>query len=39
MSLPPGGVNGHHPYHLFTRVIAARFFVPATIWIGSDPGL
>jgi hypothetical protein len=19
--LPPGGVNGHHPYHRFTRVI------------------
>jgi hypothetical protein len=29
---PPGGVNGHHPYRLFTRVITAGFFVPATMW-------
>jgi hypothetical protein len=29
---PPGGVNGHHPYRLFTRVITAGLFVPATMW-------
>jgi hypothetical protein len=32
MRLPPVGVNGHHPYRLFTRVITAGFFVPATMW-------
>jgi hypothetical protein len=33
---PPGGVNGHHPYRLFTRVITAGFFVPddlGSAWI------
>ena len=29
---PPSGVNSHHPYRLFTRVITARLFVPATMW-------
>jgi hypothetical protein len=29
---PPGGVNGHHPYRLFTRAITAGLFVPATMW-------
>jgi hypothetical protein len=32
MRFPPNGVNGQQPYHLFTRVITARFFVPATMW-------
>jgi hypothetical protein len=32
MRVPPGGVNGHHPYRLFTRVITAGLFAPATIW-------
>jgi hypothetical protein len=26
----PGGVNGHHPYRLFTRVITVGLFVHAT---------
>jgi hypothetical protein len=26
MRLPQGGVNGHHPYCLFTRVITAALF-------------
>ena len=34
MRLPPGGVNGHHPDCLFTRVITARLFVPARMWDG-----
>jgi hypothetical protein len=38
MRFPQGGVNGHHPYCVFTRVITARFFVPATIWDGTGPG-
>ena len=25
-------MNGHHPYRLFTRVITAGLFVPATMW-------
>ena len=32
---PPGGVNGHHPYCLFTRVITAGLLAPATIWEGT----
>jgi hypothetical protein len=32
MRFPPNGVNGQQPYHLFTRVITAGFFVPATMW-------
>ena len=34
MRFPPGGVNGHHPYRLFTRVIGAGLFFPATMWEG-----
>ena len=38
MRLPPGGVNGHHPYRVFTRVITAGVFVPGddvgSAWIG-----
>jgi hypothetical protein len=32
MRFPPNGANGQQSYHLFTRVITARFFVPATMW-------
>ncbi len=32
MRFPPGGVNGHHPERLFTRVITAGLSVPATMW-------
>jgi hypothetical protein len=38
MRFPPGGVNGHHPYRLFTRVITAGLFAPATIWDGTGSG-
>ena len=34
---PPGGVNGHHPYRLFTRVITAGLFPRDDLgwgWIG-----
>ena len=31
---PPGGVNGHHPYRLFTRVITAGLFAPRRCGIG-----
>jgi hypothetical protein len=33
---PPGGVNGHHPYCLFTRVITAGLFAPRRSGIGLD---
>ena len=26
--IPPGGVTGHHPYRLFTRVITVRLLSP-----------
>jgi hypothetical protein len=32
MRLPPGRVNGHHPYGPFTRVVTADLW-PATIWV------
>jgi hypothetical protein len=38
MRFPPGGVNGHHPYRLFTRVITAGLFAPATMWDGPGSG-
>ena len=38
MRFPPGGVNGHHPCRLFTRVITAGLFGPATIWDGTGSG-
>jgi hypothetical protein len=38
MRFPQGGVNGHHPYCLFTRVITAGLFAPAAIWDGTGPG-
>ena len=34
MRLPPGGVNGHHPYCLFTRVITAGLFAMRRCGIG-----
>ena len=38
MRLPPGRVNSHHPYRLFTRVITAGLFAPATMWDRSGSG-
>jgi hypothetical protein len=38
IKFPPGGVNGHHPYRLFTRVITAGLFVPATTWDRAGSG-
>ena len=38
MRLPPGGVNGHHPYCLFTRVITAGLLPPRRSGMGLDPG-
>jgi hypothetical protein len=32
MRFAPGRVNSHHPYRLFTRVITAGLFAPATMW-------
>ena len=36
MRFPPGGVNGHHPYCLFTRVITAGLFAPRRSGMGLD---
>jgi hypothetical protein len=35
--IPPGGVNGHHPYRLFTRVITGGLFPRGDLgwgWLG-----
>ena len=37
MRFPHGGVNGRHPYGLFTRVITAGLFAPEAIWDGTGP--
>ena len=39
MRLPPGGVNGHHPYCLFTRVITAGLFAPRRSAMGLAGGV
>jgi hypothetical protein len=32
IGVPPGGVNGHHPYRVVTRMITAGSFAPVTMW-------
>jgi hypothetical protein len=36
--LPPGGVNSHHPYRVFTRVITAGLFASRRCGIGLGSG-